>query len=977
MANNKESSSFFQTSVGEKRGIPPMRLKRSQSARPQQPGIPTTHTPRLPPAHNNTPYSLVTPAKTTLKQNKIKGMGEFEVMAERHTTDTTSSETNYYTRSSSSSASPALPVSLSPLQHPVQQKRTSLKRPKSASVTRGRERVKMKAAKKDSMMVPEEIEKEESEVEEFPPLLLDCFKTKAVLAKRVNHVLTPSERIGCHMTPFSYLVRIPPRFPHGRQAYSILPRILNPHTHVILRPNRNPEMRIVLVTRLLRRHYRLWCLSQSISASRSSRRSLSLSSTNTSTSHSSRPRLSPAGMKVVKELRLQEVLKKQQERAKREAAKARKSGKTIKAGGRRHVQEVTKYREASELCGLEEQLEQQKAARACRPHPSPQDLARFSHYLTQGIQDHHITSPPHNLLKVVTLDVDKMVLRNIRFRLVVSELVEELRACYLQGVRVAILRYSLLCPAVRNRVKISVAPVVQEPLVIRAPVPWHQSFITGAHHCYHNLFTLNHILSAIDTIWEERFSNLRFVDLGALVECEGKAVPTPEALEAAVRTHCAQTRVVLLQKWLPAVARIFGEQVESWRTLVPTDAGESLRQVKRFFSAVRSRMSLQLRSLVLASISDFRDSLIRHKAGNYYEGEYMEESFLERGVLEVSVGVESGGVIFCPPLQHTHHRLLACLDAIVEHNQRLPRVEQLLFPEMSKRRLYLHAVSGEEEAVEAVRQEVSNLFQSNAPGPTTYVTLYAQYTHLLDDNTRTRVHTFIENCGVLKEGKKLLAMLRQLGGEAVQLRDYVPLGLILLNCQHVNYLLQKEVKELTTAILDYFVLRNKEHDKDICRSFDDMSTKLSQVTDVTAEIVELSNYLHICSSQTMTQLLQEIQNATDRLMFLLQFGRVPEDQVQLINRMYAWPHKIHEDFRLAEARLSHKRDLKETALKARVVAFEKTLQVYQKELEEVRGRDNFIMKEIRVDTMKRNVELLDRLTSQLHQAKEELQASLL
>lgn len=55
-----------------------------------------------------------------------------------------------------------------------------------------------------------------------------------------------------------------------------------------------------------------------------------------------------------------------------------------------------------------------------------------------------------------------------------------------------------------------------------------------------------------------------------------------------------------------------------------------------------------------------------------------------------------------------------------------------------------------------------------------------------------------------------------------------------------------------------------------------------------------------------------------------QFGRVPEDQVQLINRMYAWPHKIHEDFRLAEARLSHKRDLKETALKARVAAFEKT-----------------------------------------------------
>ena len=44
----------------------------------------------------------------------------------------------------------------------------------------------------------------------------------------------------------------------------------------------------------------------------------------------------------------------------------------------------------------------------------------------------------------------------------------------------------------------------------------------------------------------------------------------------------------------------------------------------------------------------------------------------------------------------------------------------------------------------------------------------------------------------------------------------------------------------------------------------------------------------------------------------------------LINRMYAWPHKIAEDFRLAEARLTHKRDQKETALKQRVAAFENT-----------------------------------------------------
>lgn len=70
--------------------------------------------------------------------------------------------------------------------------------------------------------------------------------------------------------------------------------------------------------------------------------------------------------------------------------------------------------------------------------------------------------------------------------------------------------------------------------------------------------------------------------------------------------------------------------------------------------------------------------------------------------------------------------------------------------EMSGRRLYLHAVSAEEEAVEAVKAEVSSLFNVNAPGPSIYVKVYNQYTHLLDDTTQNIVQDFIKNCGILK-----------------------------------------------------------------------------------------------------------------------------------------------------------------------------------------------------------------------------------
>lgn len=41
-------------------------------------------------------------------------------------------------------------------------------------------------------------------------------------------------------------------------------------------------------------------------------------------------------------------------------------------------------------------------------------MARYAHYLAHGIRTAQMTSPPANLLKVVTMDVDKSMLRNIR-----------------------------------------------------------------------------------------------------------------------------------------------------------------------------------------------------------------------------------------------------------------------------------------------------------------------------------------------------------------------------------------------------------------------------------------------------------------------------------------------------------------------------------------------------------------------------------
>lgn len=190
--------SFFGTSVGEKRGIPPLRLQPSQPARPRRPvDAGSSCRTRLPSAlPKPSAASQVTSLAPTLDLSGTV-MEELEVMEDRQRptrgTHTGSSETVYHARSSTSSSFHASDASrtattssqekrqthLLPIAHPSDQE-VSLKRPKSSvvkSVKQKKPKVGKTRSVRETMMIPEE------EDLEFPPLLLDSFKTKAVLAK--------------------------------------------------------------------------------------------------------------------------------------------------------------------------------------------------------------------------------------------------------------------------------------------------------------------------------------------------------------------------------------------------------------------------------------------------------------------------------------------------------------------------------------------------------------------------------------------------------------------------------------------------------------------------------------------------------------------------------------------------------------------------------------------------------------------------
>lgn len=59
-----------------------------------------------------------------------------------------------------------------------------------------------------------------------------------------------------------------------------------------------------------------------------------------------------------------------------------------------------------------------------------------------------------------------------------------------------------LDPEERKHRKIHTFPTVYPSIVIRAPVPWHSTFVISSHMLHHRLFIVNPILLSLRDLWE-------------------------------------------------------------------------------------------------------------------------------------------------------------------------------------------------------------------------------------------------------------------------------------------------------------------------------------------------------------------------------------------------------------------------------------------------------------------------------------------
>nr|XP_023674913.1 dynein heavy chain 3, axonemal [Paramormyrops kingsleyae] len=598
--------------------------------------------------------------------------------------------------------------------------------------------------------------------------------------------------------------------------------------------------------------------------------------------------------------------------------------------------------------------------------PSDRDLERYMYYITHGIKDHMLVGqPPQQVENILELLPD-CAQNSEDLQKLQSQLLEEVQKSYRFSLRKSIVDYILKDPLERKRLFIPRTPRPFPVRVIRGPVPWSRAYREAHSWQEQHLFTVNPMMLHLQELWMGSFASLRFVRLEDLLSANLPLLPEDFATE--LRRQSQTARDALLSTWLPRCASLFITHKDCWLTLVPPSELEAPGSAQEFFSCAAALMSLQLRSLVIASLQELLDFFLLHQGGNDFGKDCDHLSLTRPQLLTIHVKVEEPHIVFQPCLQDYWEMIHTGFMEVIRSAEGLSRVECELFPEIQTPDMTLRTVRPDELLVTELVNRTMEVFQKNIEGPKRYLNVYDKFSSLLNSSANQDVDFFLKDKHSLEVFSQKIKSIEQLCEEITGLRSTIPLAAFSLDASGVNKELCSRAERLKERLVMFKVEENRAFNKCICRRYEEIAEIISGVPSNTEELVTLDQYLKRTTEVTVHQLRDEISEAVKRLHFLLDFATFSNEDLKLNSSLFRWPEKILPVFELNKSRLATCRDRTEDVILTRISKFVQKLQSISKDVEAFKRKELMSLEE-----MKHNVEKLSEVAAFLDAAVAELE----
>ncbi|XP_056593901.1 dynein axonemal heavy chain 3 isoform X3 [Triplophysa dalaica] len=595
--------------------------------------------------------------------------------------------------------------------------------------------------------------------------------------------------------------------------------------------------------------------------------------------------------------------------------------------------------------------------------PTERELERYMYYIHEGIYGHMLAPQPQeqisNILQLVPSHFhgDERKMQRMRKHL------EEVQSDYDFSLRKSIVDYILLDPEEKVRLSISAVPKLFPTFVIHAPVPWSESYQQTHSWLKENLHTLNPMLRHLQKLWMSSFSSLRFVRLEDLLSTDLPLLPAE--FETLVCNKCQCTRDALLNNWLPHCVSLFEKFADAWLPLVPKKASLAPVKICELLNCVAALMSLQLRSLVIASLHDLLQFLQLHQNGNDFGECFDELQYTQRPVLLVKLRFEEPRIIFEPSLQSCWELIEQAFTKIITSAHDIPRVECKLFPDIGDS-IMLWSVRPDETFVLDIMNRAREIFERNTIGPQRYVDVYKTYSEALDVQD---IMEFLNAKHSLQAFTKKISVVQNLRKDIASLHVTVPLSLFCLDAVNLNQDLCDKAGHLIDVLITFIMEENRGLNKRICHRYDEIVDRILSRPSCTEELVALIQYMKHTSDVMVYKLGHETEEAARRLFFLLDYVTLTAEDIKLFSTVINWPREILSSLQLNKTQLEDQRHKAGLNLTNRLTQLtDRTLKDIEKEVDIFKVKEKMTLEE-----MKNNVEKLNEISINLATVAKELE----
>ncbi|XP_076646690.1 dynein axonemal heavy chain 7 [Halictus rubicundus] len=571
------------------------------------------------------------------------------------------------------------------------------------------------------------------------------------------------------------------------------------------------------------------------------------------------------------------------------------------------------------------------------------DILRYYYYVTHGIEDVYVGSMDTDLLGRI-LGMVPVKWRN-KFQDSVSRLVEEVKEQYVLDVKRAVVEYVIACSPDTTTV-LGASEQVERS---RASVGYYSMNSCRAKVEKLMILYCPAVRRIVD-YWYREFNHRKLIDESELIS---RATSYDLAsFEDAILKMCRRTREALAKHWLPKVQAILFTAHERNELPLRSD----ISRYKRFFNCVAFIMEDQLRELCLRSMEQYIDYI--SKAGSIYYG------------FDIKLTIRNMIVAFEPTFKAYAEALSTLLHELREVISELPRVETLLkMSDLSEKtvefsRSLLEPWISEEYTTELCADKIAQLIDRAKIGPESQIKEFEKYTSLMTDADNEEVYQLLKGDSTL-EFERFKALIVHYD----RLSRHIPIEFdrtgfaqffVVHRGQLIDYI-ASAARRLKEELVAKMIVDYQHRSRAIGDAYQHIVDRALSVPANTMELMELREFIRVSEAETAIELRSRLREIIMYINFLSDYSTLTPVELKTNNFSFQWYHKLPEVFEQHREIVASKTGEYQKTLRKRIEQFERELQVYAKQCDELQYWGN-------IEEIYRYKKKADRLENKLFAA---------